>query len=537
MSWSSREELNHQVVTLARAGLSRRAIGRRLRVSRNTVKKILAEHDIARTEEHTKLPAPKDRAPRSKKIDPFERRVADLLEEYSDITAQRVFEELVAAGFEGSYTAVKEHVRAVRPKNKPEPSRPTPDYGLGEMAENDWSPYKIRFTDGKTSVVQAFAYVLCQSRRKSFWLYERSDFYALIDGHVATFKRFDGTARRCKYDGQKAVILRWEGRQPIFNPRFLAFATHYEFTPVACTPGRPNEKPHVERAFWEFERSFLNGRRFSDLDDMRRQLATWMDRTCDTRPHKKLKRSALEMFAEEREHLIPLPRHPYDTARVMYKLCSIDGFIAWDGNRYAVPYDHVTDILVVRVTQREIFVYAADLSLVARHELAPRSTGAEVGRQAHHKSRHTTAADLERVEKTFLEMGEAARGFFDALKHSAPRQSGFHARQILQLRRRYTTEDLCQAMAHALQYGALEHAAVARILGAKARPRTLDEYVEEKTARRLEEEVGATKIPPRDLAEYDGLGIEHPFEEEDLCQSNNQETPKSSSCSEDTSIS
>ena len=64
----------------------------------------------------------------------------------------------------------------------------------------------------------------------------------------------------CKYDGQKAVVLGWEGHQPIYNPRFLAFATHYDFRPEACRPRRPNDKPRVERGFWEFERSFLNGR-------------------------------------------------------------------------------------------------------------------------------------------------------------------------------------------------------------------------------------------------------------------------------------
>jgi hypothetical protein len=72
-----------------------------------------------------------------------------------------------------------------------------------------------------------------------------------------------------------------------------------------------------------------------------------------------------------------LERHPYDTARVVYRICSIDGFVAWEGNAYAVPYDHVTDILPVRITQHELFVYGADLRCIARHELAPRGKGLE----------------------------------------------------------------------------------------------------------------------------------------------------------------
>src|SRR5437763_996747 len=71
-------------------------------------------------------------------------------------------------------------------------------------------------------------------------------------------------------------------------------------------------------------------------------------------------------------------------ARVVYRICSIDGFVAWEGNAYAVPYAHVTDILPVRITQDELFVYAADLSCVARHELAPRGKGLRLDPQGLH---------------------------------------------------------------------------------------------------------------------------------------------------------
>ena len=103
--------------------------------------------------------------------------------------------------------------------------------------------------------------------------------------------RLEGAAQVCKYDNQKAVVLGWEGQQPIYNPRFLAFATHYEFRPHACRHWHPNDKPTVERSFWEFEKSFLNGRSFRDLDDMRAQLAHWLDRIVDHRLLDKLNAS------------------------------------------------------------------------------------------------------------------------------------------------------------------------------------------------------------------------------------------------------
>jgi transposase len=508
--WSTREELVHQVVTLHAQGLRRRAIARALSVSRNTVRKILLEHQAARQTGHTALPRQPARTPRQKKIDAFVAQVAELLSRFPDITAQRVLEELREAGFTGGYSAVKAYVSSARPRPKLTPSLATPVHGPGEMAESDWSPHTIDFTVAGRKLVQLLSYVLCFSRRNSFSVFEHADAHALMDGHEAAFERFGGAAAGCKYDGQKAVVLRWEGRQPIFNPRFLAFAAHYEFRVIACRPGKPNDKPIVERGFWGWERSFLNGRSFRDLADLRAQLAHWERTVHDLRPHKKTRRAPLEMFeAEEKDKLVPLPTHPYDTARVRYHICSIDGFVTWEGNRYAVPYDHVTDILPVRITQHELFVYAADLHVVARHELGTRGAGKDIDPQGLHRrwQHHGAAADLDQLRLAFEQMGDASAAFFHRLAADVPRQCTFRARQILLLRERYATGDIDAALAHALSYGALEHQAIARILFARAQPRSLDEYVAEHAFRRLEERLGQCHTAPRDLREYDRLPV------------------------------
>jgi transposase len=508
-TWRNREELEHQIVTLATAGSSRRAITRAMGVSRNTVKRVLAKHRAQRASAHAALVAPKQ-APRPKKIDAFADRVRELFGRYPDITAQRVFEILKGEGFGGGYTAVKAFVRAARPGNKPAPSLVAPSYGPGEMSESDWSSYMIKLIGGDRLTVQAFSYVLTFSPRKFFAVFLRSDLHALLDGHVAAFERFEGCAHVCTYDGQKLVALRWEGSQPIYNPRLLAFAAHYEFRPRAVR-GDPNAKPRVERAFWEFERSFLNGRSFRDLDDLRRQIVEWLDTVVDQR--RRHGRTCLERFAEEeKDKLVPLPRHPYDTARVAYRVCSIDGFVDWEGNRYAVPYEHVTDILPVRVTQRELFVYAADLRCIARHELAPRGAGHKLDPAGYHPPpRGRSPVDLDQLAAAFQSLGEGAATFFRLLSAGPPRVWGHQARCILVLRARYDTADLDAALRHAARFGALEHGAVERILEARSAPRTLDEYVAEDTARRLEERLGRRRTEPRDLTEYDRRPLARPL--------------------------
>ncbi len=353
---------------------------------------------------------------------------------------------------------------------------------------------------------------LVYSRRKYFDVFATADLHALMDGHERAFARFEGLARECKYDSQKPVVLRWEGHQPIYNPRFLAFAAHYGLRPAAVR-GQPNAKPRVERSFWEHERSFLNARSFRDRDDFRAQLLDWTSRVVDTR--KRHGETALDRFAREQEALLSLPKHPYDTARVTYRLCSIDGYVEWLGNRYAVPYDHVTDFLPLRITQSELFVYGPDLTCLACYELRPRGRGDKVDPLGLHARRAagTAVIDMDRLRTSFEQMGPGAAAFLPQLTILPARVWTHHARQILLLRARYDTADVDAALAHAARFGAVEVASIERILAHRHPPRTLDEYVADDTARRIDEVLGPKVTTHRDLAEYDDLPRASPNKE------------------------
>lgn len=237
--WQTRQDLVHEIVLLNRQKVPQRAIARALRISRNTVRKVLRAHVEQREEGHLALTKPPPRLPRATKLDRFKSRVSELLREYPDITSQRVFEILSAEGFGGGYTSVKKYLRKVRPPPRPKPSLETPAWGPGKMAESDWTPCDVTYTTGLTQRLQIFSYVLVHSTRKFYQAYESYDVHALMAGHSETFSRFKGCAERCKYDGQ-ATVARWEGNQPIYNPLFLAFCTHYEMQPWAIGhPWRP----------------------------------------------------------------------------------------------------------------------------------------------------------------------------------------------------------------------------------------------------------------------------------------------------------
>ena len=104
----------------------------------------------------------------------------------------------------------------------------------------------------------------------------------------------------------KVVVARYEDGEPIYNTRFLAFATHYGFRPVACRPRRPQTKGKVERPFLYIEKNLLSGREFRSLEHLNEVAAWWLKEVADVREHRQTRRRPIDMHAEEVLHLIPL---------------------------------------------------------------------------------------------------------------------------------------------------------------------------------------------------------------------------------------
>lgn len=506
--WKTRADLEHQIMRLLRRGSSQRQISRALGVTRGLVKRVVQGSSRAAAAPHTALPAiatAPAATPRASKLDAHEGRIKELLAEFPSITARRVYEELRAGGYEGRYSIVKERVRKLRPPKPPEPSRVRPVFGPGEMAEQDWSPYRVEFSDG-TRLVHAFMLSLSHSRSRYVDFFESEDLFALLEGHRRAFEHLGGVPHAIRYDNQKAVVARREGPDVIYQPRLLAFATYYGFDPQAVRPRKPNDKAFVERDLWDVERSFLCGRRFRDIEDMRVQARRWLAEIVELRFHTKFRRRRIvEIFAdEERAALRPLPTHPFDTARVVYRLCSIEGFVHWEGNRYSVPYEHVTALVPVRITQDELFVYGPGLACIAHHQLFARGKGADSVIGAHRPPRlETPGASLELIRERFLALGPAAEEFLGGLVEAQPRSAAYHARRILELRERYAAPDVVAAMAHALTFRSFSANAVARIVEVRARPRTLDEYVAAETEGKLRGLLSGERLVPRDLRSYD----------------------------------
>ena len=172
----------------------------------------------------------------------------------------------------------------------------------------------------------------------------------MIREHVRAFEYLGGVAATCLYDNMKVVVTGYDGDEPVYNTRFLAFAAHYGFRPIACRPRRSCTKGKIERQFDFVEKNLFNARTFRSLEHLNEVARWWLEQVSDVRIHPKTKQSPRERHQEELPHLIPLPAHPYDTAQVFYRCVNTEGLIVYCQNRYSLPWRYIGLTLPVRIT-------------------------------------------------------------------------------------------------------------------------------------------------------------------------------------------
>jgi transposase len=504
-------DLVSKIVALFHGGASVRRIALSLGVSRRTVHRALGQIERARGGGSPET-APRPVTTRASQLDAYEPAIVDLLARYPDISVRRIHEELRPLGYTGCYTVLSERVLRLRPSPVVAPVRRF-ETAPGLQAQMDYSTYDLDFSDEGRRRVHAFSYVLGYSRRQYLHFVESQDFAATVREHIRAFEHLGGAAATCLYDNMKVVVSGHDGDGPIYNPRFLAFAAHYGFRPVACRVRRPQTKGKVERPFGYVESSLLGGRTFRGLEHLNETAAWWLAEVADVHVHRLTKARPIDRHAEERPHLIPLPAHPFDATEVVYRTVDAEGFVVYRQNFYATPWPLIGQSVAVRVTEGELVIHDKAFVEAARHRLFPRTAAGRRSPCKDHEPPRGARQRSEQLTERFAEFGPAGARFLEGLL-AGNRFGKNQAERVLSLAAAYPRADVLSALERAVRYGAFSLQAMQRILAARGRPKAPLDALADDHQSYLDRLLDGEPTPPRPTSDYQALLGEGPHDDE-----------------------
>jgi len=273
------------------------------------------------------------------------------------------------------YTQFCEHYRRYFQKTKASMHLP---HKPGEQAEVDWAGQPAYLTDPDTGeqisvslFVAALSYSQCGyaeaflTQNKESWLL----------AHVRLFQYFGGVPRIIVPDNLKTGVTRTDWQNPEIQKDYQDLANHYDTVILPARVRRPKDKSNVEGAVGHFETWILAAIRhlkFFTLEELNDEILEKLE-AYNHRTFQKKEGSRHDLFLEEKEYLLPLPKTPYELATWKVATVQFNYHIAVDGMFYSVPFEYIKQKLSVKVTQHTIFVFSGQTRICTHQRLLGRS--------------------------------------------------------------------------------------------------------------------------------------------------------------------
>jgi transposase len=336
---------------------------------------------------------------RGSKLDSYKAYINSRLEDF-DLPATTLLREIKEQGYEGGITIVKEYTREIK-KEKVRTITERFETEPGRQAQIDWGECGTVLIDGLRRKLYVFVLVLGFSRML-FAKFTTSTRRPVL--HQCLQEAFAqlGIPEEVVVDNMKQAVEAHTKQGVRFSPGFLDFCEHYGVVPVATPPYWPRAKGKVERGVGYVKRSFLEGRSFTDLEDLNQQLQLWLDTVANVRVHGTTGRVPAEAHTSEQMRLRPYQAAPYyDTRLAEVRKVHSDAHIRFDSVFYSVDPKAVGKSVVVKASGQHI---GDMLEIFLGNECVG------VHQRAHESQIRVTLPEHERKIRLLSRRGRAVRG-------------------------------------------------------------------------------------------------------------------------------
>lgn len=196
-----------------------------------------------------------------------------------------------------------------------------------------------RHNGGKVKVY-CFAMVLSHSRYKyAFWQNHPFTTAEFVAAHQKAFSFFWGRPKQLIYDQDWVMTVSENHGDILFMEGFRIYADALHFQVYLCRGADPETKGKVEAVVKYLKYNFAKNRTFVDIHQLNSQCLEWLSRTGNGKEHQTTKKVPAQMFALEKQHLIPVPafENAVSESIVTYQVRK-DNTVVYHSNGYQVPF-------------------------------------------------------------------------------------------------------------------------------------------------------------------------------------------------------
>jgi transposase len=363
----------------------------------------------------------KNRAQRRKrKADIYKEYIVLCLQQYPDMTASQLYdwikERYGKKKLPFRKRSFRNYVQSIRKEYdipKPDNTRQyeaVDELPMGKQAQVDMGEISLETPSGRRKKVYGFGMVMSHSRYKYILWQTRpwttADF---VQAHIKAFAFFGGRPEEIVYDQDKVLAVSENNGDIIYTEGFQNYLDATGFRIYLCHGSDPESKGKIEAVIKYGKHGFAEHRILDDIDDFNRDCLAWLERTGNAEEHGITKKIPAEVFAIEKEHLIPVSEYsfakPSDDS-ITYQVRK-DNVVLYKSNRYRVPkgtYRKDKRVCVFMVVEGET-VSIVDTEtgvLYAKHTLGA-GKGELIGERSRScRDKSKTILELEAVVKSLL---------------------------------------------------------------------------------------------------------------------------------------
>ena len=323
-------------------------------------------------------------------------------------------------------------------------------FGPGEEMQHDTSPHRVRIGD-KTITAQCAGLVLAYSRRLYVQYYPRYTRFEAKQFLLDAACFMAGMCPVCVIDNTSVVLAAGAGADAVIAPEMAAFARTLRFDFVAHEVGHADRKGRIERNFFFVETNFLPGRSFTDFADLNRQALDWCQNVANATPKRALGMTPEAAYLGEQSWLKPLPAVLPPVYEVMERVVDLSGYVSLETNRYSVPE---------RLVGQTVSVYKYPAQVQIHHRGAVVATHSRLLAQRDGRStdpaHHPTPARVSRTPNLTAQLrpdSPELEAYARALQQRGRGRGVRALRRLLELQRTYPAAPFLAAIRQAAHFG------------------------------------------------------------------------------------